>query len=182
MTIKETDIPGVLILEPAVFRDDRGALIRSFNKDISRSKGLISSLDQALISVNKKGVIRGMHFQIPPKEQVKIVSVVKGRIIDAILDLRKGSPSYGKHISVELSAENSQQIYIPGGCAHGFVALEDDTKVLYLQDSVQSPEHEAGIRVDSFGMNWDITDPIISKKDQDLQPLKDFDSPFTYKK
>lgn len=182
MTIKETNIPGLLILEPAVFKDDRGALIRSFNTDLSRAQNLIASLDQVLISVNKKDVIRGMHFQLPPKEQVKIVSVLKGKIVDVILDLRKGSPSYGKHVEVELSDENNLQVYIPGGCAHGFVALEDDTKVLYLQDSVQSPAHEAGIHVNSFGMNWNIAEPIVSKKDQALQAFKDFDSPFIYKK
>lgn len=181
MTIKGTNIPGVLILEPSVFKDDRGALIRSFNKDLSEANGLIPSLDQALISINRKGVIRGMHFQLPPKEQVKIVSVVKGRIIDVVLDLRKGSPSYGRYVEIELSAENNLQVYIPGGCAHGFLSLEDDTKVLYLQNSVQSPEHEAGVHMNSFGMNWGIAKPIISKKDENLQIFEKFDSPFIYK-
>jgi dTDP-4-dehydrorhamnose 3,5-epimerase len=123
-----------------------------------------------------------MHFQIPPQDHTKLVYVPHGAVTDVVLDLRKGSPTFGGHIAVELSAENHMMLYIPVGCAHGFISREDGTRVVYLQSTMRSAEHEAGIRFDSFGMDWGVNDPIVSKRDQVFQTLGEFDSPFTFQK
>lgn len=180
MKVNKTKIPGVFIIDLDVFFDERGALIKTFNKDDFAKHGLKSSLDQSLCSISKKGVIRGMHFQTPPKEQVKAVYVVRGSITDVVLDIRKGSPSYGEYVAVELSETNHKMIYVPAGCAHGFVSHEDNTNVIYLQDIVQAKENEGCINIDSFGMNWDVSNPIVSQKDRAALGLKDFDPPFIY--
>lgn len=181
MKVTRTKIPGVFLIEPDVFSDDRGALVRSFHSGEFEAHGLISYLKQSLCSINHKGVIRGMHFQKPPKEQVKVLYVARGSITDVILDLRRGSPTYGEYVSLEISDSNHAMVYIPQGCAHGFISNEDNTNVIYLQDIEQSKEHEDTIHIDSFGMEWGDGTHIVSAKDKAAQPLKDFDSPFVYK-
>lgn len=181
MKIIKTKLPGVFSIEPNIFTDERGMLIKAFHKDMFAEYGLVSSFEESLYSVSKKGVIRGMHFQIPPKAQVKLVYVSRGSILDVILDIRKGSPTYGQFVTLELSEKNHLMAYIPEGCAHGFVALEDNSCVIYLQGDVQSPENERGININSFALKWNVSNPVLSKKDQGLPPLVDYDSPFVYK-
>lgn len=180
MKINKTKIPGVFILEPHVFTDERGTLIEAFREDIFLELGLVYSFKQSLCSINKKDVVRGMHFQVPPKSQVKIVYATRGAVTDVVLDLRKGSPTYGQHIKVELSEKNHQMVYIPSGCAHGFCSLEEDSTIIYLQDIPRSVDHERGVNLESFGMDWEIEKPIISKKDQGLPSFEEYDSPFLY--
>lgn len=181
MKINETKLKGVFVIEPDVFTDERGVLMETFNQEFA-ARGLVSSFKDSLYSINKKNVIRGMHFQTPPQDQVKLVYVSYGSILDVILDIRKDSPTYGEYVTVELSDKNHLIAYIPGGFAHGFVTLEDNSCVVYMRDPVRSPEHESGVNINSFGMDWKIKNPIVSKKDQALPSLADYESPFVYKK
>ncbi len=175
-----TQLPEVYIIEPQVFVDERGGLIKTLHKDTFLKEKLNTTFDESFYSFSKKNVIRGMHFQVPPKDHAKIVYVPKGAILDVILDLRQTSPTYGHHISVELSEHNRKSIYIPHGCAHGFLSLEDDSYTVYLQETVRSAEHEAGIRYDSFGMNWGIASPIVSTRDKTFPSLANYHSPFIF--
>jgi dTDP-4-dehydrorhamnose 3,5-epimerase/CDP-3, 6-dideoxy-D-glycero-D-glycero-4-hexulose-5-epimerase len=129
-------------------------------------------------SISGKNVIRGMHFQIPPFEHVKVVYLNQGKIFDVVLDLRKDSTTFGQYYSIIISFDNPIMIYIPVGCAHGFLSLEDNSIVSYLQTSSYNKESDTGIRWDSFGMNWNAIDPIISERDKSFQRFDDFQSPF----
>ena len=119
-----------------------------------------------------------MHFHLPPKDHAKLVYVTSGSILDVVLDLRKKSPTYGKYVQVELSQENHRMMYIPSGCAHGFLSLENKTCTVYLQTGMYSQKHDTGLLHDSFGMDWDIVKPIISKRDKSFISFKDFITPF----
>jgi dTDP-4-dehydrorhamnose 3,5-epimerase/CDP-3, 6-dideoxy-D-glycero-D-glycero-4-hexulose-5-epimerase len=174
-----TDIPDVYIIQPKIFKDERGIFIKTFNKDLFDKYNLECEFKESFYSFSKKDVIRGMHFQLPPNDHAKLIYVITGRIIDVVLDIRKNSPAYGQFISVELSAENNKQIYIPRGCAHGFVAIsEEESCVVYMQTTVYVPEADTGIRFDSFGMNWNVKQPIVSQRDLNFKPLNEFVSPF----
>ena len=134
-------------------------------------------LVECFFSINKKDVIRGMHFQLPPDDHSKLVYATQGRILDIILDIRKGSPTYGMFASIEISSDNNKAIYMPKGVAHGFCCLTDATMV-YLTSTMHSPSSDSGIKWDSFGMSWPVTDPIISERDQSFNSFSDINSPF----
>ncbi len=121
-----------------------------------------------------------MHFQLPPHDQAKLVYVPYGKIVDIVLDIRKNSPTYGESLSVKLSRENRKSLYIPSGCAHGFVSLSDNAIVVYMTTTTYQAEYDSGIRWDSFGYNWQIVNPIISKRDQSFIKFSEFESPFLY--
>lgn len=178
MIITETCIPGVFIIETDIYEDKRGIFIKTFNYTIFKEKGLEYDFKESFYSISKRGVVRGMHFQMPPYDYAKLVYATSGRIIDVVLDIRKGLPTYGKYISVELSAENGKCIYISRGCAHGFLALEDNSTVIYLQTKEYSPEHDKGVRWDSFGMNWEIEKPILSSRDSGFPKIDEIESHF----
>lgn len=180
MNVLKTKLPGVFKIEPDVFTDERGFLIKTFHKNTFTKHGLISSFEEAYTSTSNKGVIRGMHFQIPPKDHAKLVHVSRGSVIDVILDIRKNSPTYGQFVTFELSEKNNLMLYIPRGCAHGFLSLEDNSCMNYLQETMRSPEHESGIDINSFGMNWNIPKPIVSKRDESFLPFENYNSPFIY--
>lgn len=168
-----TIIPGLLIITPEVFEDDRGYFFESFHE--KRYQGLLGvdiHFVQDNASVSRKGVLRGLHYQAPPFAQGKLVSVLRGHVMDVAVDIRTGSPTYGKYVMVELSADNHCQFWIPAGFAHGFVALEDDTIFAYKCTNVYSKEYERGIRYNdpAIGIDWGMTDPIVSDKDK-LHPL-----------
>ena len=169
-------------MEPDVYRDERGNFVKIFHRDTFTKHGKDSFFEESFYSTSKKGVLRGMHFQIPPKHHSKIVYNSHGASLNVILDLRKGSPTYGEHVSVKLSALDHKMIYIPAGFAHGFLALKDGTRTVYLQSTMHSPEHDRGIRADSFGMKWKVKKPIMSKRDASFPKFADFDSPFIFKK
>ncbi len=155
MKIIETNILGLKILKPRVFEDTRGKFIKTFNNDFFIEFGLDINIKEIYYSISHKDVIRGMHFQTPPFEHIKLVYVPAGKIIDVVLDIRKNSPTFGQHVAVELSGENKKQLLIPRGFAHGFVVLEDDTVFAYKVDNYYSPECDRGITFDDKNLNID---------------------------
>ena len=178
MNIINTKINGVYVIEPTVFTDERGSFVKPFSKDVFQEKNLVTNFEENFFSFSKKDVIRGMHFQTPPHDHIKLIYVPKGKILDVVLDLRKESPTYGQHVSKELSEANKTMMYIPRGCAHGFLSLEEDSCTMYLQETIRNAESENGIHFNSFGMNWTTENPIVSTRDQEFCNLSEFKSPF----
>jgi dTDP-4-dehydrorhamnose 3,5-epimerase len=195
MNITETKIPGLLIIEPKVFGDERGFFMESYNKDRYQEAGVAVEFVQDNLSQSKKGVLRGLHYQAPPFAQGKLVTVIKGAVLDVAVDIRQGSPTYGQYEMVELTAENKKQFWIPAGFAHGFVTLEDDTLFAYKCTNVYSPEHDRGVKWDdaAIGIEWSCLQQgsmaggpdlgiefTVSEKDQNQPLLKDIKQEFTY--
>lgn len=172
MDIIRTDIDGPLIIDPRVFSDERGFFVETYNADRYEEAGIPAAFVQDNLSVSKKGVLRGLHFQSPPYAQGKLVQVLRGRVFDVAVDIREGSPTFGKYVSVELSAENHRQFWIPAGFAHGFLSLEDDTMFQYKCTNVYAPDHDGGVRYDdpAIGIAWPEGPYIVSEKDK-AQPL-----------
>lgn len=171
---------GVLIIKPDVFRDDRGYFFESYNYDKFLKEGLEINFVQDNESSSRKGVIRGLHFQIPPFEQAKLVRVMKGSALDVVVDLRKSSPTYGQWTSVLLSGKNKWMFWIPAGFAHGFATLEEDTVFFYKCTKVYNKESERSILWNDPDINikWGIEKPIISERDKSAPGFRDFKSPF----
>jgi dTDP-4-dehydrorhamnose 3,5-epimerase len=182
MEIINTSIINSFVIRSKILKDERGTFIKTFHKDFFAENGLVGDFNESFYSTSKNNVIRGMHFQIPPHDHIKVVYVTKGSILDVILDIRVGSPSYGKYVRQELSAENGSIVYIPKGCAHGFLSLENESCVVYLHSTQYSSECDTGVRYDSFGLDWGINNPIISKRDQNFIEFENFNSPFIFKK
>ncbi|MEP0912828.1 dTDP-4-dehydrorhamnose 3,5-epimerase [Leptolyngbya sp. GB1-A1] len=178
MNITQTEIPDVLLIEPRVFGDDRGFFFESFNEQVFQDKtGLSLRFVQDNHSRSAKNVLRGLHYQIQ-QAQGKLVRVVAGAIFDVAVDIRKGSPTFGQWVGYELSAANKQQLWIPPGFAHGFVALENGTEVLYKTTDYYAPAHERSILWNDpdLGIHWNLLgEPIVSAKDQAGIPLKQAD-------
>lgn len=183
MNIIKTELEGVLILEPKVFGDNRGWFMESFSDKVFKEQGLNINFVQDNHSYSAiKGTLRGLHFQNNPMAQTKLVRCTRGKILDVVVDIRKGSPTYKKWIAVELSQENKRQLLIPKGFAHGFVTLTDDVEVQYKVDEYYSKEHDRSIRFDDpeIGIDWGIENPILSDKDKNAPLLKDSDCDFIY--
>jgi dTDP-4-dehydrorhamnose 3,5-epimerase len=184
MNIIETEIQGVFIIEPKVFGDSRGYFFESFSKKEFDSKIGPVEFVQDNESKSCYGVVRGLHFQKPPHAQAKLVRVVKGKVLDVAVDLRKDSPTYGKHVAVELSEENHRQLFIPRGFAHGFAVLSDQAVFQYKCDDYYAPETEGAIAWDDpeIGIDWKIPEDkvILSPKDADHPELKDSTELFDY--
>jgi dTDP-4-dehydrorhamnose 3,5-epimerase len=172
------EIPGLMLLQPPVFHDLRGSFTKVFHEESFRAAGLPFSPREEFFTVSRKGVLRGMHFQLPPAAQDKVVFCPRGRALDVVLDLRRASPTFGRHFSRELSGTNLELIFIPAGLAHGFLALEDDTTLFYLASQAHSPAHDSGVLWNSFGFDWPVSEPILSTRDQDFNTLPQFVSPF----
>ncbi len=169
MPFIKTDLPGLVVFEPAVYGDSRGYFFESYNEKVFSEAGIHTRFVQDNQSRSAYGVIRGLHYQLDPHAQTKLVRVLSGSILDVVVDLRKGSPSYGKLLSIELSAENKIQLLIPKGFAHGFSVLSETAEVLYKCDSFYHKESEAGIIYNdpSLDIDWKIpaAEMIISEKD-----------------
>jgi len=180
MNIIETKLPGLLIIDPLVFGDERGYFFESFNQKIFEAAGLETSFVQDNESKSTKGVLRGLHFQEPPYDQGKLVRVVSGAVMDVSVDIRKDSPTYGMWEALELSAQNKRMLWIPPGFAHGFVTLEDETIFFYKCTRLYDRESENSIiwNDPDLGIEWGIDDPIVSEKDQHAPSFKDLKSPF----
>lgn len=180
----ETTIPGVYIIEPLVFKDSRGYFFESYNQHVFEQEVTSTTFVQDNESFSRRGVVRGLHFQRPPHTQAKLVRVIKGEVLDIAVDIRKGSPTYGKYVQALLSEENKRQFYIPKGFAHGFAVLSDEALFQYKCDAFYEPSSEGGIRWNDPVLNIDWGLPadqiILSAKDQIHPFLKDFDSPFIY--
>ena len=177
----QTKIPGVVIIEPDVFGDQRGWFMETWSKKKLEDLGIYADFVQDNQSYTaKKGTLRGLHFQKNPMAQAKLVRVTAGAVMDVAVDLRKNSPTYRQWVSVELSAENKRQFFIPRGFAHGFVALTDDVEFVYKCDNYYSKENDRSIRFDdpAIGVQWNVTDPLVSEKDAKAPLLKDSDCDF----
>ena len=181
MKITETNLQGVLIIQPGVFEDSRGYFCETFHSKRYKDNGIYLDFVQDNISVSKKGTLRGLHYQIPPRAQGKLCHVIKGSVLDVAVDLRYGSPTYGQHVRVELSDENHTQILIPPGFAHGFAVLSDEAIFQYKCSDFYSKEHERAIRFDDpdLNINWGIKNPIVSEKDRSAKYFKEIEKDFT---
>jgi dTDP-4-dehydrorhamnose 3,5-epimerase len=178
MELIPTLLEGCYQVRPFFTRDERGTFIKTFHAERFSALGLPTEWREEYYSSSCKGVIRGMHFQTPPHAHSKLVYCVHGQVLDVVMDLRKGSHTYGRHIAVELDAAHGQGLMIPKGMAHGFLALTENALMAYKVTSLYAPENDAGIRWDSFGCEWGITHPILSGRDGAHPAFADFDSPF----
>lgn len=185
MEVIKTPIEGVVIIEPKVFNDARGYFYESYNKrEFDEKLGRTVDFVQDNQSKSSRGVMRGLHFQRPPYTQAKLVRCVRGRVLDVAVDIRKGSPTYGRHVAVELTEDNNRQFFVPRGFAHGFAVLSEEAVFQYKCDNYYAPQADGGISIEdaSLGIDWGIApeEAILSDKDR-LHPLfRDFDSPFDY--
>lgn len=171
MIIKPTEIDGAFIIENKQFQDHRGLFVKTFHKETFRSHGLETDFQESFYSVSKNNVLRGMHFQLPPQDHAKLVYVVNGEILDVAVDIRNDSSAFGLFVAVDLSAGNGKSLYLPKGFAHGFLTLSENATVVYMTTTVHSPEHDAGIRWDSFGFDWGCQSPIVSDRDANFASL-----------
>lgn len=182
MNVIKTDIEGVVVIEPRVFDDARGYFFESYSK--RRFDEVVRPIEfvQDNESMSTRGVIRGLHFQRPPFSQSKLVRCVRGAVLDVVVDIRRGSPTYGRHVAVELTGENRRQLFVPRGFAHGFAVLSDEAVFQYKCDNYYHPESEGGISIadHSLGIDWriDPTEAILSEKDLRNPMFSDFESPF----
>ena len=178
MTVIETDIPAIKLLEPKKFGDNRGFFSEVFSRKALAAVGIYADFVQDNHSLSaERGVVRGLHFQLPPMAQDKLVRVVRGAILDIAVDVRRGSPTFGKHVTAVISAENWRQIFVPAGFAHGFATLEPMTEVIYKVTADYSPAHERGIRWNdpALGIDWGIDEAgaTLSPRDRLHPVLKD---------
>lgn len=184
MEVIKTSIEGVVIIEPRIFRDARGYFFESFSQKEFDEKVRPIHFVQDNESMSSYGVMRGLHFQRPPYTQSKLVRCVRGRVLDVAVDIRKGSPTYGQHVAVELTEENHRQFFIPRGFAHGFAVLSETAVFQYKCDNFYAPQADGGISIkdESLGIEWQIPmeKAILSEKDLRHIRLEEFDSPFDY--
>jgi dTDP-4-dehydrorhamnose 3,5-epimerase len=185
MEVEATAIAAVKRVQPRLFADSRGSFSETYRRDSYAKAGIGVAFVQDNLSLSPvPGTVRGLHFQLPPHAQAKLVSVVSGRVLDVAVDLRRGSPTFAQHVAVELSAAGTEQLFIPAGFAHGFCSLEADTRVAYKVSAFYAPDHEAGLRWDdpALGIAWPLAagDALLSDKDLALPFLADFESPFAY--
>jgi dTDP-4-dehydrorhamnose 3,5-epimerase len=184
MPFLTTDIPGLLVFEPNVFEDSRGYFYESWNEKVFHEQGIDIRWVQDNQSSSAFGVIRGLHYQLPPFAQTKLIRVIKGRILDVVADIREGSPTYGRTYSKVLSAKNKRQLYIPKGFAHGFSVLSKKAEVLYKCDEFYNKSSEAGIIYNdpALGIDWRIPagEEMVSEKDQHLPVLENCTNSFVY--
>lgn len=177
MNFINTEIPGVLLLKPRLFEDSRGYFMELFRANVFNTHGPKTVYVQQSESKSRYGVVRGLHYQLPPHAQTKIVRVVAGKVIDVAVDIRKDSPSFGKHVSVELSSDNKQMLLIPRGFAHGFAVLSESAIINYMVDNYYAPESERGIVYNdpALGIDWKLSSQEVelSKKDGEYPGLKD---------
>ncbi|MCB9360881.1 MAG: dTDP-4-dehydrorhamnose 3,5-epimerase [Flavobacteriales bacterium] len=180
MEIKELELKGVYLIKPNIFEDERGHFFESFNQNVFKEKGLNLDFVQDNQSLSQKGVLRGLHFQKPPYAQGKLIRVIKGRVLDVAVDIRKKSPTYGKSIALELSEENKLMFYIPEGFAHGFLTLEDNTIFSYKCTNFFNKASEGSLLWNDADLNidWGNVSPLLSEKDKEAPVFSSFDSPF----
>jgi dTDP-4-dehydrorhamnose 3,5-epimerase len=179
-----TDIPGLFVLQPQVFEDNRGHFFESYNAQKFAGHGLDLVFVQDNQSQSAYGVVRGLHYQLPPHAQTKLVRVLQGTILDVALDIRQGSPTFGRHFAIELSAENKKQLFIPKGFAHGFSVLSEKAVVMYKCDAFYNKESDAGILFNdpALGIDWKLSADrvIVSDKDKQLPTFANCRNTFTF--
>jgi dTDP-4-dehydrorhamnose 3,5-epimerase len=180
MEVIETHIKDLLIIKPKVFEDARGYFFESYNEAVFKQHGVDANFIQDNKSLSNSGVLRGLHFQAPPFAQGKLVRVINGAVLDIAVDIRRNSPTYGQHVSVELTEENKTMFYIPPGFAHGFLTLRDHTIFSYKCTNLYNKASEGTVlwNDNNLHINWNIQNPILSDKDIMGTPFKEFNSPF----
>ncbi len=183
MTLNKTAVEGVFEIEPQVFGDNRGWFYESYSKEKFEKLGITAEFIQDNRSFSaQKGTLRGLHCQTDPKAQSKLITCLKGAILDVAVDIRKGSPTYMKWVAVELNEENKKMLFIPKGCLHGFVTLTDNVEVTYKVDELYSPENDRSVCFcdPEIGVEWGIENPVLSEKDKKAPLLKDSDVQFNF--
>ncbi len=179
-----TDILGVILIEPQVFRDNRGIFMEFYRRSEFSARGIHDTFIQDNHSHSLRGVIRGLHYQKNPKAQAKLIMALRGEVFDVAVDIRKGSPTYGKWVGVVLSEGKKQMIYIPAGFAHGFCVLSEEAQVVYKATQEYDPELDRGIiwNDSDIGINWPVELPIVSPRDSQLPCLRESDNNFIYQR
>lgn len=179
---RQTEIPDVVLIEPVVFEDSRGFFMETYKRSAFAAYGLPEFFVQDNYSCSRKAVLRGLHYQNPPKAQAKLVMILRGEIFEVAVDIRRGSPTYRKWVTVVLSAKDRSMLYIPVGFAHGFCVLSDEADILYKVTEEYAPEYERGICWDdpALGVPWPIRAPLLSPKDADLPSFDEADHNFVY--
>lgn len=175
-----TSIPGCFEVQATIRADERGSFVKTMYAPEFDARGLECDFVEEYFSKSHLNVIRGMHFQFPPHDHAKLVYCPVGAVLDVVVDLRVGSPTFKHSISLELSAENAKMLYVPRGLAHGFQSLRDNTIMFYKVTSIHAPNHDSGIRFDSFDAPWTASQPTMSARDLNLLTLEQFQSPFLY--
>lgn len=176
----ETYIPGCFELTPRKINDERGCFVKTYHFDAFKEHGLDTDWREEYYSVSHKGVLRGLHYQSPPHDHAKLVYCTSGEVLDVVVDLRVGSPMFGKFTIFQLTACKANMIYIPRGCAHGFYTISDSATMMYKVTSVYAPSNDTGIHWNSVGISWPDTKPIVSLRDNSLIFFSDFISPFAW--
>lgn len=177
---KPAPIPECFEIQPRVFDDERGRFVKVFHQDAFTKLDLQTEFAEEYYSVSRRGVIRGLHFQTPPMDHVKLVYCVQGEVLDVVLDLRVGSPTFGKVATFALSASKANFVYLPKGLAHGFCVLSDEATLVYKVSTAYSAEHDSGVLWNSIDLDWPTKNPILSERDRTFRPFSEFDSPFVY--
>jgi dTDP-4-dehydrorhamnose 3,5-epimerase len=182
MVFNTLDIPGLILIEPKIWKDDRGYFFESYSRKLFDENGIDADFVQDNQSLSQRGTLRGLHAQSPPFAQGKLVRVIQGKVMDVAVDVRKDSPTYGKHFSVELSGDNQLMFWVPPGFLHGFSTLEDNTIFAYKVSALYSKDSETGVRWDDpdLGIDWGLpaNEILLSDKDQKLSAFQGFNSPF----
>lgn len=175
-----SSIPGCFEIQPRIIDDERGRFVKIFHQDAFSELGLEGGFAEEYYSRSRRGVIRGMHFQIPPMDHVKLVYCVQGDVLDVVLDLRVGSPAFGTVTTFALSATTGNAVYLPKGVAHGFCVVSDEATLVYKVSSTYSREHDVGVLWSSVNADWPTASPILSERDRTFPSFSVFKSPFVY--
>ena len=178
MEFIELDITGCYLIKPKIFTDERGQFVKTLHHDQFKTYGLDSDFNEEYFSVSKRGVLRGMHYQLPPHDHNKLVYCISGKVEDAFVDLRKLSPTFKKTQKLILDSDNYQILYLPKGVAHGFNTLSDSAIMVYKTSTIHVPSCDSGILWNSCDIDWNTKDPIISDRDRKFVALSNFESPF----
>ena len=178
--VEEGELRGLRLLRPRLLADARGRFVKIMHADFFAAHGLRTDFREQYYSISTERVIRGFHFQVPPMAHAKLVTCLAGRVMDVVVDIRRGSPAYGRHQVFDLSEENGHILYIPVGCAHGFATISASATLFYDATSVYAPECDTGIRWDSCGVRWPFAEPILSPRDRSFPALPEFETPFKF--
>jgi dTDP-4-dehydrorhamnose 3,5-epimerase len=178
MNFSPTNIPGCFHISPNVSTDNRGNFVKTFHRELFEQQGLETDWREEYYSTSCKGVLRGLHFQLPPHDHAKLVYCTSGEVLDVVLDLRTGSPSYGNHAMFQLNSVDAHMIYIPKGCAHGFYTVSEQATMMYKVSTEYAPDQDAGLLWNSVGISWPDDNPIMSGRDKAFLEFSDFLSPF----
>jgi dTDP-4-dehydrorhamnose 3,5-epimerase len=182
MRLRPTPIDGCFVTDLPRFPDERGEFTKVIHHTTMASLGLPTDFVEQYYTRSRRGVIRGLHFQVPPHQHFKLVHCLAGAMLDVVVDVRRGSPTYGEHVAIPLAGDRPEAVCVPVGCAHGFAALSDDTLAGYWVTSEHAPEADGGVRWDSAGVAWpaELGEPVVSARDAGLPPLDSFNTPFSW--